>query len=247
MSTRAACLRFREDATGASGLEYAVVLSLVVTLAGGGLLLVGRGIVGSFDTATGRSAATATTPGGTSSAGASYVAATFNGKPSKDVFALDGQGWVQKDGALFGGGPGEHRALARHEPVDDCTISVEAELLKGGGFGIVFRASGKKLNGYTFHYAADKQGGQFVIRKWINGFQIRPAVARTPAASPLHKVKKPHHVELTVTKDTFVARVDGETVLKASDATYTKGTTGLTVPGKGLVRFDNFIVAPVAK
>ncbi|MBI5304027.1 MAG: DUF1080 domain-containing protein [Chloroflexi bacterium] len=169
-----------------------------------------------------------------------------------DDFSKDSAGWSFLngkwrlcDGRLCAGPSGEFRALAKGSNAKDYTVSVDALLNKGSGYGLFFRASGdKKINGYSFQYEPGSGKGQFIMRKWVNGAQVYPPIATAKPPANYQWTNTPRHVDLTVKGNTFTAKIDGQTVLVGKDATYSSGQAGLRV-WSSQASFDNFkVTAP---
>jgi fructan beta-fructosidase len=151
--------------------------------------------------------------------------------------------WKFCSGRLCAASGSEYRAFAKNSDGADYTISADAILDKGNGYGIFFRASGgKKLNGYSFQYDPGYGGGKFIMRKWINGAEIWPpfATASPPPGYRWSGVER--HVEVTTSGNTFTAKIDGQVVLTGKDSTYKSGQAGLRVRSPSQASFDNFKV-----
>lgn len=147
------------------------------------------------------------------------------------------------DGRLCNATSAEHRAMAKGTQGTDYTVSVDAQLDKGNGYGIFFRASeGKNFNGYSFQYDPGYGGGQFIMRKWVNGTEIWPPFAAATPPSNYQWRGTERHVDVLVKGDTFTAKVDGQVVLVGKDASYANGQAGLRVWTGGQASFDNFKV-----
>lgn len=143
-------------------------------------------------------------------------------------------------------GRGDGQLLANDSAGADYTVSVDANITGGNGYGIYFRTSENengKIEGYTFQYDPGYKGGQFIMRKWVNGYELWPpfAASAAPPGYRWHNVER--HVEVTVVGDRFVATVDGEEVLVGQDDSYAAGSTGLRIWNSGRACFDNFTVA----
>lgn len=147
------------------------------------------------------------------------------------------------DGRLCASTSNEFRAMMSGSQAGDSTIGVDATLMKGNGYGIFFRASeGVRFNGYTFQYDPGYGGGQFIMRKWVNGTEIWPpfATASPPANYQWTNVQR--HVEVTTQGNTFTAKIDGQVVLTGKDSTYASGQAGLRTWSGSQASFDNFKV-----
>jgi hypothetical protein len=151
--------------------------------------------------------------------------------------------WQLCNGKLCALNGAENRAFANNAKCTDCTISVDSLLDKGNGYGIFFRTSGgANFNGYDFQYDPGYSGGQFIMRKWVNGTEIWPPFAATAAPPNYQWTGVERHVEVTTKGNVFTAKIDGKVVLTGQDSTYTSGQTGLRVWSPGQASFDNFKV-----
>jgi len=154
--------------------------------------------------------------------------------------------WKQQDGRLCIRGGG--RAYTIGAEGDDYTVSVDALLDKGWGYGVYFRTSFNdrgRLQGYIFQYDPGYGRGAFLFREWVNGYERRPFARSAPPSGYQWKGVE-RHIEIVVQGDTFTAKVDGETVLIGQDDSYTSGEAGLrTWSGNTNACFDNFkVTAP---
>lgn len=170
---------------------------------------------------------------------------TFSDDFSKDAGLwnfLKGN-WKLCNGRLCAASDTESRAFAKNSDGSDYTISADAILDKGNGYGIFFRASGgKNFNGYSFQYDPGYGGGKFIMRKWVNGTELWPPFATASPPSGYRWSGVERHVEITTSGNTFTAKIDGQTVLTGKDSTYTSGQAGLRVWTPSQASFDNFKV-----
>jgi hypothetical protein len=118
-----------------------------------------------------------------------------------------------------------------------------AQLIKGDGYGLMFRLSKEKsgFSGYSFQVDPG-YGDKFVFRRYdANGAELGTplAVASFPAG---FDPNAPHNVSVSVVGDTFTAYVDGVQVLTAQDDTYTSGGTGLRTWGNSESDFSGYKV-----
>jgi Flp pilus assembly pilin Flp len=152
--------------------------------------------------------------------------------------------WELCDGRLCTKDSNEHRAIAKGTDGKDYTISVDAVLESGKGYGIFFHASGSndKLNGYTFQYDPGYGGGQFIMRKWVNGYEMSPPIAAASAPVNYKWNDVQRNVQVVAQGDTYTAKIDGQTILVGKDSTYTSGQAGLRVWYPSEANFDNFKV-----
>lgn len=142
-------------------------------------------------------------------------------------------------------GKGNDQLLANGGEGSDYTVSVDADISGGNGYGVYFRASENEngqIQGYTFQYDPGYEGGQFIMRKWVNGYELWPPFAAAPAPEGYRWHNVERHVEVIADGDRFIATVDGEEVLIGQDDSYAEGGAGLRVWDSGRACFDNFTV-----
>lgn len=161
-------------------------------------------------------------------------------------FPAAGKEWRLEDD-YYCAGPvkKEHRSFAGNPNWTDYTVTVRAELARGKGFGVYFRATNpKKVNAYIFQYDPGYGIGAFLFRKVKAGRESRPfAVVRVPRGyNWYHQLRT---VSVQVKGDTFTAFVDGQQVLQAKDSTYKNGQIGLRTWWKSEVCFDEVTVTPL--
>jgi Flp pilus assembly pilin Flp len=130
-------------------------------------------------------------------------------------------------------------------PSNDYTAQIDGAMLNSGpGYGIFFRATntGAGTNGYAFQY--DPGLGGFVVRKWVNGVEINPPIAKNFIAG-YDYYSKPHTLSVKMVGNTFTGYVDGLAMLSGTDSTYASGGAGIrTWYGTNLC-LNNFSVNPV--
>jgi fructan beta-fructosidase len=156
--------------------------------------------------------------------------------------------WTFNDGDnpnLCHTGSGGDVILADGSEGSDYTINTDANLSSGNGYGLFFRTSQNdngRIEGYTFQYDPGYGGGQFIMRKWVNGYELWPpfATANAPQGYDWRNVDR--QVEVDVSGTVFTAKIDGEEVLVGSDDSYTEGSAGLRAWSSSQACFDNFSV-----
>lgn len=164
-----------------------------------------------------------------------------------DGWEIDrGSNWRVQDGELCAGPGAEHRAYGIDSEGSNYTISLDATLKRGNGYGVYFRANESNVNGYTFQY--DKgfgAPGAFIFRKWINGQEMSPFQPWQPAPAGFQWYGVKRHVVIAVQGNTYTASVDGQVVATAVDnATnpapfFDNGRVGLRTWGGTEACFDN--------
>lgn len=166
----------------------------------------------------------------------------FSGDLSKWTI-ISGNKWKISSGKLCNG-PGEHQILAIGSEGSDYTVSVDANIKSGQGYGIFFRAtdSGGRLNGYVFQYdPGHGNKGQFQFKEYVNGYERDPMAASTPPTGFVwYGVQR--HISVHVSGNSFYATVDGAVVLSSQSNSLQSGQAGLRTWGSADVCFDNFTV-----
>ncbi len=113
-------------------------------------------------------------------------------------------------------------------PQSDYSINLNGVTLQkpGRGYGVYFRSTmtASGLNGYAFQYDPGA-GNVLLIRRWVNGREVNPPIARVPINSTIYNT--PHDFKIDVKGDTFNVFMDGVQVMTAKDGTYPSGGTGL--------------------
>jgi hypothetical protein len=134
--------------------------------------------------------------------------------------------WQVANGLLYGG-QGEGRAFMKNFTGTDYTVTADmATLTQGNGYGVFFRTSNEQaVNGYDFQY--DPGYGQFVMRKWVGGYEISTPFARANPPANFAWLNTSRQVQVVVQGSTFTAYVDGQPVLTGTDSTYAQGGVGL--------------------
>jgi hypothetical protein len=243
---------------GISAIEYSILIGGLTALSAGGYVLFSQNAQTALGNA-GQALTGTAAPG--SSGNTSYAvqsASIFqdhfrnNGNLNADAWKTQGSTWQVQNGRLSVGFPTstqEDKAIARDSSGSNCAITLNAELFAGNGFGVIFRESGDpaSMNGYTFQYDPGYQGGQFIMRKWINGVEIWPpfVAVSPPAGYQWQGVDR--QIEVDAAGSTFTAMIDGKTVLTGSDSTYSSGAAGLRVWAGGQASFANFSVTRIGE
>ena len=165
----------------------------------------------------------------------------------RSFFNRDGNWAINEDdnSALCHIGDDGDVLLANGTEGSDYSISSDANLASGNGYGLFFRTSESEtggIEGYTFQYDPGYGGGQFIMRKWVNGYELWPpfAAASPPQGFEWHNTDR--QVSVDVSGDVFTAFVDGAEVLVGSDSTYATGSVGIRTWNSSQVCFDNFTV-----
>ena len=150
--------------------------------------------------------------------------------------------WEASNGVLRNTSSGEGRIFTPYSG-DNFMVDIDiAHLLQGNGYGVWLRANdveGNNINGYTFQYDPGYGGGEFIMRKWVNGSERSP-FARVSAAG--YDWYDPHKVQVIANGDNFSVIIDGEQVLEAQDSTYTSGQVGLRTWSTTRTEFHGFSI-----
>lgn len=166
-----------------------------------------------------------------------------------DNWEIDrGDRWRVEDGELCAGPGQQHRIYASGIEGEDYTISFDATLKSGPGFGVYFRAEDSEVDGYTFQYDEGYgRPGAFIFRKWINGREMRPFRPWSPAPPGYQWYDVKRHFEVSARGNQFTAKIDGAVVATAVDDAvhpvpyYESGGIGLRTWGSEAC-FDNIVV-----
>lgn len=155
--------------------------------------------------------------------------------------------WVTSNGQLCANGYGTitNKCSMSGMPSNDYVASINgANLSQGNGYGLFFRATdnGMGTNGYAFQYDPGLNG--VVIRKWVNGAEINPALA-FKSLPGTNWYGSAHTLSVKVQGDTFIGMVDGIPMLTVKDSTYPSGGTGLRTWDSTQVCMDNFGINPI--
>jgi fructan beta-fructosidase len=177
-----------------------------------------------------------------------YCQDDFNNPGGWQTSAGSSTSWGTSNGQLCANGYNilANRCSMSGMPSNDYVAEINgAKLNQGNGYGLFFRASdnGQGMNGYAFQY--DPGLGGYVIRKWVNGVEINPALGykSTPGTDWYGAA---HKLSVSVVGDTFVAMVDGAPVLTVKDSTYPSGGTGMRTWDSTQVCMESFNVNPIA-
>jgi Flp pilus assembly pilin Flp len=153
-------------------------------------------------------------------------------------------GFSINNGIIANTKTGENRAFTKDFNGTDYSVDIKvAQLQKGDGYGVWFRADPNApngVNGYTFQYDPGYGNGEFIIRKWVNGSEKGP-FARASATG--FDWNNPHNIKVNVVGDTFTAYVDGAPVITGKDTTYTSGTAGIRTWDSTHATFEDYTIS----
>jgi spore coat-associated protein N len=134
-------------------------------------------------------------------------------------------------------GTGERRVLTGDPTASDYTITSNATLLSGAGYGVYVRASvdaATKLTGYCVQLDHGYSGGQIVVREVQSDFELSTPIANVPAPPGMVWYGVSHVFVVTVKGNTLNVALDGSQVinvpdLAAASATAVKSSWGVTM------------------
>lgn len=228
----------RDGEEGQGLLEYALIILLVGIIVTGAALVAGRQVGNVYSGLQPPLAGAPPTPVPTPTPSATNW---------DDWQQVKGKRWRKENGAFCAGPGGEHRSFYGAENWTDYVVTFTAELYKGNGFGVYFRATCfEKANAYIFQYDPGYGKGAFLFRKIVGGRERSPfARAKAPVEYQWHKVSR--QIKVVVKGDTFTAYVDDQRVLRASDSEYTHGAVGLRTWDGSDVCFSDFQITFLEK
>jgi len=160
-------------------------------------------------------------------------------------------GWEVRDGQLCSNADGwnhyAYNTCSYQKPPSDYIINIDvATLFQGNGYGVFFRLqdySANRPSGYAFQYDPGA-GGAFVVRKWVNGYEINPPIVRKVIPG-YGWYNQPRSIRIRAQGDIFTAYVDGEEVFSFTDSTYPEGGAGLRYWHNSRVCLDDFSILPL--
>jgi Flp pilus assembly pilin Flp len=245
--------RFLHCERGATSIEYAGMLGMIAVAAAGGVMLLGGGMNNMF-LGVGSAEGGAGTASGSSGTSAPAVKTLFSdsfGDPRASVakWKFDSSLWTVSGGELHVG-PTTNWYGSMIAAVENCTcqngtVSFDANMSQGAGYGVFFRlqadaVTGGPINGYCFQYDEGYPG--FVLRKWVNGLEINPPIAVTKVPANYTWLDVERKIQVTTVGSEITALVDGVVVMSVSDNTYASGGVGLRLWNQPGTSFDNFTV-----
>lgn len=167
---------------------------------------------------------------------------------------------------LTGSGGGERRVLAGPSTATDYTVTSNATLRSGAGYGVYVRASvdsGTKLTGYCVQVDHGYGTGQIVVREILGDAELTVPLAHVAVPTGFVWYGTPHILAVTMKGNTMSISLDGTKTLSVPDlnaasATSVKYSYGaastLTAPmaggyglrtwGDGLLSLQQMTVGP---
>jgi hypothetical protein len=143
------------------------------------------------------------------------------------------------EGSVEMTGSGERRVLAGSATASNYTITTDATLYSGDGYGIWLRANGEATTAYCVQ--VDHGFSQIVLRERQNEQELSTPLARANPPAGFVWYGQPHVLSVTINGNALTATIDGTQILNVPSLTEasafaTARSTGITVP----------IVPPVA-
>jgi hypothetical protein len=131
-------------------------------------------------------------------------------------------------------GAGERRVLAGSPSATDYTVTSNATLLSGAGYGVYVRASvdsASKLTGYAIQL--DHGFGQLIVRLDQSDFELSSPLARVTPPAGFTWYGAPHVIGITLKGNTMSITLDGTPTITIPDlaaavVTATKNSYGVT-------------------
>jgi prepilin-type N-terminal cleavage/methylation domain-containing protein len=135
--------------------------------------------------------------------------------------------WETTNDGLGPRNPGEHRLAFGDRQWTDYTLSINATLESGPGYGIYFRADGeKRISGYVFQYDPG-YGDEFLVRRVFNGKEEKAPFQRAKFPEGFSVYDQSRELSITTRGNITIIQVDGATIFEFQDDTFTAGMAGL--------------------
>ncbi|MGD9641350.1 MAG: hypothetical protein AB7V08_01285 [Elusimicrobiales bacterium] len=178
---------------------------------------------------------TGTTTAGTPPSSTTLFASGFD---SLEMIKVLSGRWVIASDVLKNISSGEARVSFGENTWEDYTLTLNATLNRGDGYGVYYRADGEAdISGYVFQYDPGYGNGAFLVRKVVDGKESSPlAVASIPSGFPAYDVQ--HQISVSLVGDKQEIYVDSVKVLTLTDSTYTSGSAGLRTWDSTRADFD---------
>ena len=143
----------------------------------------------------------------------------------------------------------QNRALFGDSAWTDYEIKTNAVLSSGSGYGIYYRSavtSGTfKVSGYIFQY--DKAKNSFLVNKLINDTETLVKSVKMPSGFSVYNSS--HEIDISISGDKHIIKVDGSVVLDFNDSSFTTGQAGVrswsTINTDNTVSFDNIEIKAI--
>ena len=133
---------------------------------------------------------------------------------------------------------GERRVLAGSASGANYTVTTDATLYAGEGFGIWLRANKEASTAYSVQVDHSYNGGRIILRERQEEFELSGPLAEATPPPGFVWYGQPHLLSATIIGNTLTASIDGTQVLSASNLTaasvtaikYSYGVTISIVP-----------------
>ena len=163
-----------------------------------------------------------------------------------DQYRIISGNWYLADGTLRAASTGPERQLGFGDSDwTDYTLSLTARILEGSqgnrGYGIFYRADESSgVSGYLFQVEIrDDMFSAMVVSGGASG----QVLATVPIPGGVDLLQ-PHTVDISLSGTTHTIRVNGITVMKIDDSTYTSGSAGLKSWSNVSVEFSSIEISP---
>jgi len=159
--------------------------------------------------------------------------------------------WKIRDGDLVPTGKGENRLGFGDDSWTDYEITAKALLTSGRGYGIYYRADGKRnISGYIFKYdpgygkGKDKGKGAFLVSKVDKGKEKSPSQLFW-MPDDFDVFGKSHDITISVNGDKHSIKIDGKELFSFNDDTFSSGSAGFESWKGSQVNFQEVIVSEI--
>jgi hypothetical protein len=137
------------------------------------------------------------------------------------------------EGSVEMTGSGERRVLAGPATASNYTITTDATLYSGDGYGIWLRANSEASTAYCVQ--VDHGFSQIILRERQNEQELSTPLARANPPAGFVWYGQPHVLSVTINGNALTATIDGTQILNVPSLTEasifaTAHSTGLTVP-----------------
>jgi hypothetical protein len=115
---------------------------------------------------------------------------------------------------------GERRVLGGSSSATDYTVTSNATLISGAGYGVYVRATvdaGTKLTGYCIQLDHAYGTGQIVVRELQDDFELSTPIAHIAVPADFVWFGTPHAVAVTMAGNSMTISIDGAQQLKVAD------------------------------
>jgi hypothetical protein len=114
------------------------------------------------------------------------------------------------------------------------SVTADATLIGGSGYGIWLRANGEASTAYSVQVDTGYEGGRIILRERQSEQELSAALASAPPPTGFVWDGQPHLLSVTIQGNTLTATIDGDQVLNVANLTAASATVkysyGLTIP-----------------